>query len=230
MNDKTKSITDIVARHLRNNPDFLVSNPEILEIIQLHHASGPAVSLIERQVEHLRKQNQSMGRKLKQLVHMAEENQLLMSRLHQLTLELMVMNNLGDFFDHLSQALMSEFNADILNITLFKRKIKAGASTRIFQLKRDDADLQQFDEQLQKGETACGRLNSNKLEFLFGDRAQWVQSTVLVPLGEDGILAIGSSDEARFYPGMGTLFLDLLANVVTSRLALDKPQEQRRTA
>jgi uncharacterized protein YigA (DUF484 family) len=230
MNDKTKSITDVVAKHLRKNPDFLISNPEILEIIQLHHASGPAVSLIERQVEHLRKQNQTMSQKLNQLVHMAEENQLLMSRLHQLTLELMVMNSLGGFFDHLSQALMTEFSADILNITLFERKIKASASTRIFQLKRNDEELQQFDDQLQKGETVCGRLSSNKLNFLFGNRAQWVQSTALVPLGDDGMLAIGSSDQARFYPGMGTLFLDLLANVVTSRLALDEPREQRRTA
>jgi hypothetical protein len=29
---------------------------------------------------------------------------------------------------------------------------------------------------------------------------------------------------------MGTLFLDLLANVVTSRLALEVPQKQRKSA
>jgi uncharacterized protein YigA (DUF484 family) len=57
-----------------------------------------------------------------------------------------------------------------------------------------------------------------------------VQSTVLVPIGKDGLLAIGSSDPARFYPGMGTLFLDLLAQVIVSRLALEEPQEQRKTA
>ena len=60
--------------------------------------------------------------------------------------------------------------------------------------------------------------------------AQWVQSTALVPLGDDGLLAIGSSDPARFYPGMGTLFLDLLSQVVTARLALEIPQKQRKSA
>jgi uncharacterized protein YigA (DUF484 family) len=230
MNDKIKSTEEIVARYLRRNPDFLINNPSILEFMQLHHASGPAVSLIERQVEHLRKQNRDMDRKLSHLVQMAEENQRLMSRLHQLTLELMVMNSLSSFFDHLSQALMNEFNADILNITLFDRKKKIKTKTPIFHMKRDDAGLKQFEDKLQKGETVCGRLNSDKLEFLFGKRAPWVQSTALVPLGADGMLAIGSSDEARFYPGMGTLFLDLLANIVTSRLAIDEPEEQRRTA
>ena len=45
-----------------------------------------------------------------------------------------------------------------------------------------------------------------------------------------GMMAIGSSDQNRFYPGMGTLFLDLLAQVVTSRLALEEPQKQRKSA
>jgi uncharacterized protein YigA (DUF484 family) len=230
MTDKTRSITEIVAKYLRNNPDFLIQNPEVLEIIQLHHATGPAISLIERQVEHLRKQNLASNQQLKRLVQTADENQRLMLRLHELTLELMVMNDLGQFFDHLSEALKTEFNADILNITLFERKIKAGSDTPVFRVRREDAGVQQFDEQLQKGDTVCGRMNSDKLDFLFGNRARWVQSAVLVPLGTDGLLAIGSSDETHFYPGMGTLFLDLLANVVTNRLALDEPEKQRRSA
>ena len=60
-----------------------------------------------------------------------------------------------------------------------------------------------------------------------------MQSTALVPLGEkgaDGMMAIGSSDPARFYPGMGTLFLDLLANVISTRLSAEEPQAQRRSA
>ena len=90
--------------------------------------------------------------------------------------------------------------------------------------------MQQFNDHLEKGQSICGRLSHNKRDQLFGSRAQWVQSMVLVPIGNDGMLAIGSSDPARFYPGMGTLFLDLLADVVTSRLALEVPEEQRKSA
>jgi uncharacterized protein YigA (DUF484 family) len=43
-------------------------------------------------------------------------------------------------------------------------------------------------------------------------------------------MAIGSSDPARFYPGMGTLFLDLLANVISATLANDQDEVQRRSA
>ena len=90
--------------------------------------------------------------------------------------------------------------------------------------------MQQFQDTLEKGHSVCGRLNRDKRDYLFATRAQWVQSMVLVPMGKDGMMAIGSSDPARFYPGMGTLFLDLLADVVTSRLALEVPQKQRKSA
>ena len=70
-------------------------------------------------------------------------------------------------------------------------------------------------------------------EFLFNDAAATIRSTALVPLGEQaqyGFLAIGSVDPNRFFPGMGTLFLDLLGEVVSYRLAQSKLEQRRRTA
>ena len=230
MNDKTRSMTEIVAKYLSKYPDFLVRHPEVLDAIQLPHDSGNAVSLIEKQVERLREQNGKLSKQLNQLVSVATENEQLMSRLHHLTLELMVIEDLGLFFDRLSQALKSEFSADILNVSLIDRQINVHEDTPVYLIRRDDPELQQFQSQLDKNETSCGRLSDEKLEYLFRSRSPWVQSTALVPLGEDGLMAIGSSDPARFYPGMGTLFLDLLAGVIVSRLALHEPQDQRRSA
>lgn len=230
MSETTRSMEEIVARFLRQNPDFLEREPALLKDLELSHAAGPAVSLIEKQVHYLRGQNQSLEQRLNQLIQVASDNEKLMSRLHKLTLELMVLSDLPAFFDRLSEALLSEFNADIINITLFDLKVEAGPKTPIFHIRRDDPELQQFQDHLEKGESICGRLNRNKRDLLFASRAQWVQSTALIPLGTDGMMAIGSSDPARFYPGMGTLFLDLLAGVVTSRLALEEPQKQRKSA
>jgi len=213
MSEATRSMEEIVAKFLRQNPDFLEREPALLKDMELSHASGPAVSLIEKQVQFLRGQNQTLEQRLNQLVQVASDNEKLMSRLHELTLELMVMRDLPSFFDRLSDALLSEFKADILNITLFDLKIEAGPKTPLYHKLRDDPEIQQFQDQLDKGESVCGRLK-----------------TALVPLGQDGLLAIGSSDPARFYPGMGTLFLDLLGNVVTSRIALEEPQKQRKSA
>ena len=230
MSDHTRSIEDIVAKYLRQNPDFLEREPALLRYLELSHASGPAVSLIEKQVQYLRRQNESLEQQLNQLIQVASDNEKLMFRLHRLTLELMSMGDLPSFFDRLSEALLDEFKADILNITLFDRKVEAGPKTPMFHIHRDDPEMQQFQDHIEKGVSVCGRLNRNKRDYLFGSRAQWVQSTALVPMGKDGMLAIGSSDPARFYPGMGTLFLDLLAQVVTSRLALEEPHKQRKSA
>ncbi len=230
MSDNTRSIEDIVKKYLRQNPDFLEREPALLKHLELSHASGPAVSLIEKQVQYLRGQNESLEHRHNQLIQVASDNEKLMSRLHQLTLELVTIGDLPSFFDRLSEALLSEFKADIINITLFNQEVEAGPKTSIFHIRRDDPEMQQFHDHIEKGVSVCGRLNRNKRAHLFGSRAQWVQSTALVPMGDDGILAIGSSDPARFYPGMGTLFLDLLAQVVSSRLALEEPEEQRKSA
>jgi len=230
MSDKTRSIEDVVSKYLRQNPDFLERQPDLLKHLELNHASGPAVSLIERQVQYLRGKNETLEQRHNQLIQIASDNEKLMSRLHRLTLELMSIGDLPTFFDQLTEALLVEFKADILNITLFDLKIEAGPKTPLHYLHRDDPELQQFQEHLEKGASVCGRLNRDKRDHLFGARAQWVQSMVLIPMGEDGMLAVGSSDPARFYPGMGTLFLDLLSDVVTSRLALEVPEKQRKSA
>lgn len=230
MSKPTRSIEDIVTRFLQQNPDFLEQEPELLKYLELSHASGPAVSLIEKQVQYLRSENDSLEQRLHQLIQVAADNEKLMYRVHKLTLELMSMSDLPAFFDRLSKALLEEFKADILNITLFERKVEAGPKTPIFHVKRDEPEIQQFNDHLDKGVSVCGRLNRDKRDYLFGARAQWVQSTVLVPIGSEGLLAIGSSDPARFYPGMGTLFLDLLAQVILSRLSLEEPQQQRKSA
>jgi len=230
MSDNTRSIEDIVSKYLLQNSDFLEREPSLLKHLELSHASGPAISLIEKQVQYLRGQNETLEQRLNQLIQVAADNEKLMFRLHRLTLELMSMGDLPTFFDRLSEALLSEFNADILNITLFDLQIEAGPKTPMFHICRDDPEMQQFQDHIEKGDSVCGRLNRNKRDYLFGARAQWVQSTALVPMGDDGMLAIGSSDPARFYPGMGTLFLDLLAQVVISRLALEEPEKQRKSA
>jgi uncharacterized protein YigA (DUF484 family) len=230
MSDDIRTIEEIVSRHLRQHPDFLERQPALLKHLELSHSSGPAISLIERQVQYLRQQNEALEQQHNQLMQIASDNEKLMSRLHRLTLELMSMGDLASFFDTLSGALLNEFKADILNITLFDLKIEAGPKTPLFRARREDPEIQQFQDYLDKGHTICGRLNHNKRDYLFGSRAQWVQSMALVPMGQDGMLAIGSCDPARFYPGMGTLFLDLLANVVTSRLALETPARQRKSA
>lgn len=233
MDDNNTSLKKVVATYLRKNPEFLEEFPDVLETLHLNHSSGVAVSLIERQVEQLRRKNQDLSRQMNQLVQVAAENEQLMTRLHQLTLELMLINSRKEFFTHLGNSLLNDFNADILQICLFDQDIAREAGEDVKHLRAEDSEMEAFQALLDKDQSVCGRLGESKLEFLFGTKARWVQSTALVPLGEKGehgMMAIGSSDDARFYPGMGTLFLDLLANVISSSLANGEELEQRRSA
>jgi len=233
MSDDKTSLKEVVASYLRKNPDFLDDHPDVLEILEINHQAGAAVSLIERQVEQLRTSNESMSKQLNQLVQVAAENEQLMARLHSLTLELMSIGSRQDFFTHLGNCLLNDFNADILQICLFDQDVASEAGEDVIGISAEDPELEQFKVHLEKDETVCGRLNEGKLDFLFGSKARWVQSTALIPLGEKGVngmMAIGSSDAARFYPGMGTLFLDLLANVISTSLTSDEPEVQRRSA
>jgi len=233
MSDDKTSLKKVVASYLRKHPNFLNKHPDVLEALELNHSSGVAVSLIERQIEQLRASNEDISKQLNRLVQVASENEKLMSRLHQLSLELMSIDSRHEFFTHLGNSLLNDFGADILQIYLIDQETAAEAGDDVIGIQADDPELEQFQSQLNKGQTVCGRLNESKLNFLFGSKARWVQSTALVPLGEngeDGLMAIGSSDPSRFYPGMGTLFLDLLANVISISLARDVAEDQRRSA
>ena len=68
----------------------------------------------------------------------------------------------------------------------------------------------------------CGRLRPRQQVFLFGEGGVGIKSAVLIPLYEAreiGVLALGSENESRFYPGMGTLFINQLGDLVARALA-----------
>ena len=233
MSDDKTSLKEVVSNYLRENPGFLEENPDVLESLQINHSSGTAVSLIERQVEQLRASNEDLNNRLNGLVRVAAENEQLISRLHRLTLDLMPVDSRSEFFTQLGNSLLNDFNADILQICLTDEQAAAEAGDDVMHFDIEQAGADSFAAVLEKGEVVCGRLNEAKLEYLFDSKARWVRSTALIPLGENGalgIMAIGSSDENRFYPGMGTLFLELLADVVAARLVMDRPEEQLRSA
>ena len=54
---------------------------------------------------------------------------------------------------------------------------------------------------------------------LFGSAASETRSVAMMRLGDAGMLAIGSNDPDRFQPGMGNLFLKMIAATITAALA-----------
>ena len=60
-----------VANYLQQHPAFFVDHQDLLGDLFLPHESGPAVSLVERQVSILRERNIDMRNRLSKLLYNA---------------------------------------------------------------------------------------------------------------------------------------------------------------
>ena len=87
-----QAVHDFLAAH----PDFFERHSTLLGSLILPHASGAAVSLVERQVSVLRQKELKLKRQLKELIEVARENDVLAAEIHELTLQLMSADDLGE--------------------------------------------------------------------------------------------------------------------------------------
>ena len=193
----------------------------MLTKLKVPHASGQAVSLIERQVEVLRQQHRQMERKLVDLIEVARANDALIERIHHLALALLDGHALPERLYSLQEELRNRFGADEMSLFLMSERptnLDAGPARW---LTRDDAGLEQFREFLKGGKPYVGRLRAPQLEFLFGEQAERTASIALIPLGDHGklgILAVGSHEADRFGPTLGTAFLARIGELVTAAI------------
>ncbi|HHW4680649.1 MAG TPA: DUF484 family protein, partial [Xylella taiwanensis] len=113
--------------------------------------------------------------------------------------------------------LAEDFNGDCVRLILL-RPVAALQVTWLQVIESDDARLAPFRDCLRDGEPICGRLNTDKQALLYAAEANKVQSSALLPLPGLGVIAIGSYDPNRFYPGMGTLFLRMMGEALFDAL------------
>ncbi len=221
----------VVAEYLRGHPDFFTDQPELLAELMLPHPSGKAVSLIERQVSQLREQNQRLRQQLQNLVRNARNNELLSERIHRMTLSLLQAGTREELLASLHVRLQQDFDADAVTVCLIS---SAGGIAPATPLEENlivrhitHSDLHNFEQILDSNGPVCGRLTHRQMDYLFDDRAADINSVALIPLRAAdtpqqqavlGIIGIGSRDAHRFQSGMGTVFLNQLADIVSTVL------------
>lgn len=208
-----------IAAWLREHPTFFLHHPEVALAIDLPRENGSATSLASYQLEVLREKNRELNRRLQELFAIANENERLTVRTHQFTLALLRARDLPDTLATLVATLREEFNSEWVRVLLHGPSEGVPESPWWRVLAAQDSAMAPFTDFLAADEPLCGRLQAEKLDTLFGVDADKVASTALLPLGRHGLLAIGSSDANRFYPGMGTLFLRLMAEALAAALA-----------
>lgn len=214
-----------VGDYLQTYPDFFERNSALLTKLRLPHLrdAGATVSLVERQVEVLRERNQSLERKLKELVDVARANDSLADRIHRLSQRLIQTRNLAATVEAVETSLREDFGAmhSVLVLFLDEARELAEGGRFLRSANAADEDIKTFESFLAGGKPRCGQVRDSQRDYLFGKDSIEIGSVALTPLGPKGalgLLAIGASDAERFHPAMSTEFLSRIGELVTYAL------------
>ncbi len=208
-----------VAIYLRRHPRFLAQYPDLALSLVVPRDDGAATSLASYQLEVLRDKNRELNRRLHELFANAQENERLTVRTHQLCLALMRAEGAAATLQTMVASLTEDFHSDLVRLVLHAAPAGLDGAPWLQVIDAGDARLAPFRDFVAAGEPLCGRLQQDKIDVLFGDDAARVQSAALIAVDGRGLLAIGSHDANRFFPGMGTLFLRLMAEALATALA-----------
>lgn len=210
-----------VLAYLKAQPDFLARHPELLEMLELQHATGSAVSLIERQVEVLRGRSQRLEDRLTQLLEAARDNERRATNVHRLARTLIRAPTLPAAMLGLQQCLREDFRIDEVWVGVAPPLLKRSDIEGLHRLDPDGAVGRAYDNFLRTKLIECGPLSEPRARLLFPKAAELPQSAAVVPLEKDkslGMLVLASRDAQRFQPRQGKLFLEMTAELVAAAL------------
>ena len=207
-----------VAAWLRRHPQFLKQFPDLALSLVVPREEGPAASLASYQLEVLREKNRELSRRLQELYGNAQENERLAVRTHQLALGLMRQETQAGTMRAMAASLAEDFQGDLVRVVTFAPITGLDDADWLQAIPAGDARLAPFRDAIADGEPICGRLHPDKHALLYGMRAEEIQSSALLSIPGLGLVAVGSRDPNRFFPGMGTLFLRMMGEALAVAL------------
>lgn len=214
---------DQVVDYLISHPEFFHAHYLLLNDLEIPHDSGTAVSLVERQVAVLREKNQNFETKLREMVDAVHDNQRLHLSLHRLAVNLFAADGLDDLMGIVDDELRHKLGTDFVYFRLstedeIEREDSEFSHTYV---EREDEVLLSFAPLIQKKRIQCGRFTQDQMLQLFMEDAEDVRSAAVIPIEDAGIyglIALGSVDEKRYHPGMGTDFLSSLSDLLSAAM------------
>jgi len=207
---------------LRENPDILNRHPELLPALEVAHQSGGAVSLIERQVEVLRKQGQAQEDRLRELMDVARDNERLAQTCHRLAVDLLATHDVDDVISIVLDTFKTELSADFAVVKLFSEDAELIEQSDGLFVDANSDTLNAFKTMLQHKNTVCGKSTEEQKTYLFEDKAEKVKSVAIIPLvagANLGLIGLGADNAQRFNSNMGTDFLSQVGELISASLA-----------
>lgn len=194
-----------VAQYLRDNPKFFEEHLETLVQLNLPHPhGGRMVSLSERQLLALREKNKEIEKKLHELIEFSKSNDALQRKVHDFVVALFAARDLvtlQEMIPHLLQEIFS-----VPHVVL-----------RLWQDDPPSAEVLAFTDK--QAHPVCLRHAAHDTASWFGEQASQLHSYAYLALhaGSEtiGLLVLASEDKQRFYPEMGTIFLERISEAVS---------------
>lgn len=197
-----------VAQYLQDNPQFFEGHVDLLtQIVLPHPHGGRTISLSERQMVALREKNKELEKKLQELIAFAHENDALQHKVHEFVVALFAGRDLATL-----QELVPHLLREIFSVP--------HAALRVWQANPPSAEVLSFADEQQH--PVCLHQAAHDTADWFGEAGKQLHSFAYLPLhaGSEtiGLLVLASEDKQRFYPGMGTMFLQRIADAVSAAL------------
>ncbi len=225
-----------VLEWLQGNPSFFDTHAHLLAEIRIRHPWGDrAISLIERQVAVLREKNQLVESRLSDLIRIGQQNDTLGERLQQLTLDLL---QAGD--RNAVPALLMTRLSQLFDVPQVALRVWEGADESAPWAEPVDAETRRRAESLEG--VYCGPKSDFVCARWLPGAGEQTESIAMLALREPaanradailrgrrpdrspcfGLLVLGSPDAGRFQAGLGTAFLERLAELAGA--ALSRPE------
>lgn len=212
-----------VVRYLHEHPEFFDQYAELLMLVTIPDPhSGRAISITEKQLFMLREKVRQLEAKLAELISFGEDNDAIAEKVHRMALALLAASDLSGVLCALYAHLGGAFAVPHVMVRLWGR---GAGSTQEFV---------PVDEALREQAAAlklpyCGPAAGQAVVGWFGERGSHIRSLAQMPLRESGrgaepwgkcygLLVLGSEEPHRFYPEMGTMYLERIGEMASAAL------------
>ncbi len=229
---KNKLTVEQVRAFLKDNPDFIRKNSDVLiELSPPEQKLGDGILDFQQyMVKNLQKDSKDLKSRYEVLVEFCRDNMSVQTQVHQAALRLIRTRSLEQLLEAVTIDLANLFDVDVVRLAMesdiagtFETSFSEHNYSGIVLIDSGlvDAALGKKKNVLLVEE--CASFRPPGFEQVFADCADMVESCALLRLNLEQvdrkvILAFGVRYKSRFHPGQGIELLNFLAQIVAHQL------------